>query len=90
MTAGAVMTRMEAKERFSYVYGIVEGLAYARFRKDSLASGNKDEAGMKCIYDWFFPTKESLISDVEAAFRKYPDHIPPVIVAAMVKKECGE
>lgn len=69
---------------------LVEGLAYARFRKDTLATGSKDETGMKCIYGWFFAKQESVISDVEAAFSKYADHIPAVIAATMLKKECGE
>lgn len=45
------MKEMLVKERTTYFMRIVEGLDYARFRKDTTASGKKTTAGMKCIYD---------------------------------------
>ena len=61
MTAGFIMENMEPKERYAYVSGIVTGMAYARFRKDTIASGSRDESGMICIHNWF-----SKVSDVPA------------------------
>jgi len=90
MTAGVVLEKMDAKELFAYVYGIVDGMAYARFRKDSLVAGSKQEAGMKCIYDWFFEGETDTFVKVEAAFRQNAQHVPPVIIATMIKIECGE
>ena len=90
MTAGVVLREMKGKELFSYVYGIVDGMAYARFRKDSIARGQKDEQGMACIYNWFFADNAAAFGKVEAQFRAHEDMIPPVIVAAIIKKECGE
>lgn len=90
MTAGVVLEKMEPKQLFSYVYGIVEGLAYARFRQDSAAAGHKDETGMKCIYDWYLPDQGSALEQVKAAFSKYSDYSPPVVIAAIIRKECGE
>ncbi|MVA97968.1 hypothetical protein GN330_12005 [Nitratireductor sp. CAU 1489] len=90
MTAGVVMEKMKPKELYSYVYGIVEGMAYARFRKDTVAAGAKTETGMTCIYNWFFSGNGKSYADITAAFRKYPEHGPPVIVAALIKKKCGE
>ncbi|TAA53907.1 hypothetical protein [Shinella sp. JR1-6] len=90
MTAGVVLKEMKGKELFSYVYGIVDGMAYARFRKDSLSSGQKDEQGMSCIYGWFFANDAAAFEKVKAQFGAHENLIPPIIIAAMIKKECGE
>lgn len=90
MTAGIVLEKMGVDERYAYVNGIVEGLAYARFRKDTVAAGANDEAGMKCIYAWFFAGDGSTYARIEATFRRYAEHLPSTLLAAMIKKECGE
>lgn len=90
MTAGVVLERMDTKEVFAYVYGIVDGMAYARFRKDTLTAGSRDEAGMKCIYDWFFSGDGTTASKIVTAFREHQEHMPATIVGTMVKNECGE
>ena len=83
MTAGVIMEKMPQAERFPFVAGLVEGLAYARYARDS-----KQTKGMKCIYDWFYG-KQDRIQDVYQAFNRFKDHMPGAIVAAMVAKECG-
>lgn len=90
MTAGVIMERMSASERFIYVSGMIEGLAYSRFLRDSAAAGSKDERGMKCIYDWFYEGDDSIQQSIDSAFRTYADYSPSVVVWAMVKRECGE
>ena len=90
MTAGVVMDKMPVRERGAYIMGIVEGLAYARFRKDTIAAGEKDEAGMKCIDDWFYRDTTASFDRIEATFRQYAEHFPSTLLAAMIKKECGE
>lgn len=90
MTAGVVMDEMPVRERTSYIMGIVEGMAYARFRHDTLASGSRDETGMNCIYNWFYEDSMGALDAIEAAFRKYEDHFPSVLLAAMIKQECGD
>lgn len=90
MTAGVILDKMPVRERTAYFMGIVEGLAYARFRKDTVALGSKDEAGMKCIYDWFYEDSVAAYDRIEAVFRKYPEHFPSTLLAAMIKQECGE
>lgn len=90
MTAGLVMDKMPVRERFSYVAGIVEGLAYARFRKDTAAKGGNDVSGMKCIYDWFYTDNTKTMDTVEAAFRKYADRYPATLLAVLIKRKCGE
>ena len=83
-TAGAVMTEMEQGDRLPFVAGIIEGLAYSRFMQD----GRQTE-GMGCIYDWFYGT-EGRIMQIYQAFESLPDHLPGAVVAAMVKRDCGE
>lgn len=90
MTAGVVMKEMPVRERSAYVMGIVEGLAYARFRQDTVAAGSKTETGSACIYDWFYKDASASFDRIEAAFKKYPEHFPSTLLVAMIKKECGE
>ena len=90
MTAGVLMERMKPADRYIYVSGMIEGLAYARFLRDSATNGSKDERGMKCIYDWFYEGGDTAQDSIEAAFRLYADYSPSVVAWAMIKKECGE
>lgn len=83
MTAGVIMEKMPQNERYPFVAGIVEGLAYARYARD-----NKQVTGMGCIYKWFYG-KQDRIQDVYQAFNRFKDHTPGAIVAAMVAKECN-
>jgi hypothetical protein len=83
-TAGVVMEKMEAEQRYPYIAGVVEGLAYARFSRD----GKKTE-GMKCIYDWFYEKPETL-KLIYASFGQFPGYTPGAIIGALVKKKCGD
>lgn len=82
-TAGVVMEKMDTKQRFSFVAGVVEGLAYARYAKDG-----KQTNGMKCIYDWFYE-KDDTTQKIYAAFDRFKDYLPGAVIAALVEKECG-
>lgn len=82
-TAGIVATKMAEGDRYPFMAGIVEGLAYARYVKD----GNKTD-GMKCIYDWFYETK-SRPQEILETFKRFSDYTAGAVMAAMVKKECG-
>ena len=89
LTAGDLLKQMQSKDLVYYVSGMVEGFAYARFRKDTIAAGEKVESGMQCIRDWYLNTPRIILT-IEDAFRQYADHQPSVILAALIKKECGE
>lgn len=80
---------MPSGEFVAFVTGIVEGMAYARFRKDSLAAGQKVETGMQCIRTWFHSDPKIIVT-VQDTFRKYADYAPWVVLGVMAKKECGE
>lgn len=81
-TAGVVLEKMDVSERFTFVSGVIEGLAYARFKAD----GN-ETAGMGCIYDWFYEDRTSM-AQIEEAFARYPDHLPGSVVAALLQLRC--
>lgn len=89
VTAGKVLEELQPNEFVWYVGGIVEGLAYARFRKDTVAAGEKVVAGSDCIRNWFFETQGRTLT-IRSTFEQYGDYTPWVVIAAMVKQECGE
>ncbi|MEO1193319.1 MAG: hypothetical protein AAFY02_16270 [Pseudomonadota bacterium] len=89
MSAGSVLERMSFEDRFVFMAGIIEGLAYARYKSD----GNQTD-GMGCIYDWFYgqdDTSERAKASfqIEEAFARYPDHTPGAVVGALVTMRCG-
>lgn len=90
LTAGNVMSDMPVAERTMFISGIVHGLAYARFRNDTLASGERDQTGMECILQWFGTDRLSRLMEIEATFEAYAGEYPPTVLAAMVKQECAE
>ena len=82
-TAKVVMEQMTEEQRYSYLAGVVEGLAYARYAKDG-----KQADGMNCIYDWFYSNPK--VTDlIYAAFGQYPDYTPGAVVSALAKRKCN-
>lgn len=90
ITADVILKEMPVRERYAYVAGIVEGLAYARFRKDTIEAGSKVETGLQCIQNWFYADGTNRMLEIESAFADYPTYPPAALVAVMAKKECGE
>ncbi len=84
LTAGFVMENLERDDRFLYVSGVVEGLAYARYIDD----GRNPGQGMRCIYEWFHDRDET-VEKIYSAFEQFPEHTPGAIVAALAEQECG-
>ena len=83
MTAGVVMKNMPANDRFSYIAGIVEGLAQARHARDG-----KNPKGSGCIYQWFY--KElGTSAKIEAAFKRDPTARPGDVVRGRAATKCG-
>lgn len=82
--ADKLMTQMKPSERYTFIAGVIEGLAVARYMRD-----DKKSEGMNCIYDWFYDDKTN--SDlIEAAFLKFPAYPPGSVVRALVAKKCGD
>lgn len=89
MTGRVMLDRMPSREFEAFVTGMVEGMAYARFRKDTLAAGRRVEDGMNCIRNWYHGDARTFIRIVEA-FRQHSQHTAWVVLGAIVKQECGE
>lgn len=86
LTADDVLNKMGPKESASYVNGIVEGLATARWLKDR---PNAD--GAQCIYDWYYQEPITPVwNRVVAWFERHPDQSPGTLMHVLIKKECGE
>lgn len=83
LNAGAIETHLDAANRYAFMSGVVEGLAYARYVKDG-----KQPDGMACIYRWFYA--DGTAPKVEEAFKKFPDYMPGPIILAMTQQACGE
>ena len=89
MTAATVLEELSADERFSYIAGIVDGLAHARLETDTLAKGESDQEGMNCIYRWFYRGDGSAYALIETAFQSYQEHYPATLVSVLIRRECG-
>ncbi len=85
LDADAVLNKMPPEQQTAYVAGVVEGLAYARFQRDK-----PDEAGMQCIYSWFYGSGEGKWQAIESWFSRYPKQPAGVLLYVLIKRECGE
>ena len=87
LNAGFVLDQMNADQRVSYVAGVVEGLAYARFLKD-----RPDDTGMMCVYDWYsiHGTDEARWNRIKTWLRRHEDKPVGVLMHTLIKQECGE
>ena len=83
-TAGDVMTKMSVEQRLSYIAGVLEGLAFARWIKDK-----PDKAGMKCIYDWYYRDAKKVHTGVTAWLSRHPDKLVGGLMYVLIKRECG-
>lgn len=83
MTAAVVMRDWTAQQRSMFLAGVVEGLAQARYEQD-----DKNPAGAKCIYDWFYSGGEDALRQVYDAFAANANSAPAAVVSALVKREC--
>ena len=84
LSAGFVVTAMPAEERYPYIAGIAEGLAYMRF----IADGRTEEPGMRCVYQWFYE-EDGTLETILSAFARFPDHLPGAVMGALVERRCG-
>lgn len=82
-TAGVVMEKMQPSDRYSFMAGVVEGLAHSRMVKDG-----GTVSGARCIYQWFYD-REATLGEIKQAFEYFKDEMPGAVMAAMVEKECG-
>ena len=83
LTAGVALDTMSSVEFSSYIQGIVEGLAQARYEKDG-----RNTDGMRCIYDWFYESGDASLRDVIGGFEKFASHSPGAVMSGLINREC--
>lgn len=82
LTASELKQRMNDKEQYFYIQGVVTGFVVTR-------SAKNDETGATCIENWFFETPR-VRDRIYAAFERFGDKAPSAILYAMATKECGK
>ena len=86
LTAGEVLENMSSEERFHYVSGVVEGLAFARWLAD-----DRDDTGMQCIWDWYLGSDQRERFNAQMDwFEQHPDQQVSTLMYALIREECGE
>lgn len=90
MTGKVMLERMPRAELSAFISGMIEGMAYARFRKDTLAAGRRVEDGMNCIRRWFYGDVSASTNALFDGFTQHSQHTAWVVLGAILKKECGE
>lgn len=85
LTAGDVSEKMGQEERLGYLAGVVEGLAYSRWLRD-----RPDDAGMQCVYRWYYEGKGKDHGMILSWFARHPDKPVGALMHVLVKQECGE
>jgi len=85
LTADDVLNKMTGDERFAYVSGLVDGLAYARWLSDK-----PDETGMQCIHNWYYQGGEERSNLVHQWFSRHLNKPADALLYVFIKRECVE
>lgn len=85
ITADDVLNKMNADQRFGYISGVIEGLAFARWTKDQ-----PDSTGMNCIYDWYYQGGGERSNQVDTWLRRHLDRPVGALLHVLIKRDCGE
>ena len=84
LNADAVLNKMNADERFGYISGVIEGLAYSRWLKD-----RPNDIGMQCIYKWYYEGGKENAVKLNEWLKRHPDKPVGALLYVLLKKECG-
>lgn len=86
LNAGFVVNEMNTDQRVSYIAGVIEGLAYARFLRD-----RPDEQSMNCVYDWFYrDDKVAELKMLRTWFQHHNDKPVGALLNVLIDEKCGE
>ena len=86
LTVEDLRENLSVEAQTSYVAGVVEGLAFARWIADDRAY-----EGMDCILEWYYRSGDT--SAFRAAldmFDQHPDQHIGTLMYALIREECGE
>jgi hypothetical protein len=82
ITAKDVTEKMTEKQRFGYVTGLIDMLAYQH-----LLSGNRDRS--QCISDAFYGKKDETWHKLFELFGRFPDKAPEGLVVVLMNRACA-
>lgn len=82
ITARDVMEKMEQKERFGYLTGLIDMMSY-----QALLAG--DRARAECISKAYYGKQKEMWERMFETFGKYPEKAPEGLVVVLMKRECG-
>lgn len=82
ITARDVMEKMEQKQRFGYLTGLVDMMSY-----QVLLAG--DRARAECISKAYYGKQSDMDARILETFSKYPDRAPEALIVVLMKRECG-
>lgn len=82
LTASVMLRKMNDREQYAYISGVVAGLATSRYVRDG-------DAGSACIDRWFSQTP-GIKDMLYKAFERFGDKSPSAIIYALAVKECGK
>jgi hypothetical protein len=85
LTAEEVLNRMSDEERFAYISGVVDGLAFARWTADQ-----PDNTGMQCIYDWYYGGNAAVRETIQTWLTRHQDRPVDALMYVLIRRECGE
>lgn len=85
LTAEDVLNRMNDDERFAYISGLVDGLAFARWTAEK-----PDNTGMQCIYDWYYGGNTAVRETIQTWLTRHQDKPVDALMYVLIKRECGE
>ena len=85
LTADDVLNRMNADQRFGYISGVVEGLAFSRWLEDQ-----PDSAGMNCIYDWYYQGDAERSNQIDGWLNRHLDRPVGALMHVLIRQECGD
>lgn len=85
LTADDVLNKMNTDQQFSYVAGVIGGLAFSRFLRDK-----PDESGMNCIFNWYYENEKSQWLKIEAWLSRHLEKPVEPLIYVLIKKDCGE
>lgn len=86
LTADDVLNNMTQEQGTSYVNGVVEGLATARWYQD-----RPNDSGMNCIYDWYYqqPISDSW-KQVLTWLERHPDKEVGALMYVLLNQKCRD
>ena len=82
ITARDVMEKMEQKQRFGYLTGLIDMMSY-----QVLLAGDRNRA--ECISKAYYGKQSDMDAQIFATFSKYPDRAPEALLVVLMKRACG-